>query len=263
MKKNVVFWVGVKNQRYSEKYGGWEWMDIARKTWEFWCKKHDVIFFPFEKPIEEDLVKFRINWQKAIFVFDILEDAGIEYDQIYLVDGMNMIKWDTKNIFDMTDNKFTAWRDTDNLSWIYDSIVGYKSLFDGYEFDIQKYFSSGLILFNEKHREIFKSFKKLYYDNVDTFVELQDRIVRKGTEQTPLNYWLQMNDIQMNLELPLIYKLTHIHRKDMFSYNWQLDEDKTPFFIKYGQIWGFSGLPKDQRTSIMTQTWDLVKENYE
>ena len=109
----------------------------------------------------------------------------------------------------------------------------------------------------------FKSFKKLYYDNVDTFVELQDRIVRKGTEQTPLNYWLQMNDIQMNLELPLIYKLTHIHRKDMFSYNWQLDEDKTPFFIKYGQIWGFSGLPKDQRTSIMTQTWDLVKENYE
>ena len=115
------------------------------------------------------------------------------------------------NVFELTDHKFTAWRDTDNLSWIYDSIVGYKSLFDGYEFDIQKYFSSGLILFNEKHREIFKSFKKLYYDNVDTFVELQDRIVRKGTEQTPLNYWLQMNDIQMNLELPLIYKLTHIH----------------------------------------------------
>ena len=49
--KNVIFWVGVKNQTYSEKYGGWEWMDISRKTWEYWCKKHDVIFFPFEKPI--------------------------------------------------------------------------------------------------------------------------------------------------------------------------------------------------------------------
>ena len=26
--KNVIFWVGVKNQTYSEKYGGWDWMDI-------------------------------------------------------------------------------------------------------------------------------------------------------------------------------------------------------------------------------------------
>ena len=54
MKKNVVFWVGVKNETYAEKYGGWEWMDISRKTWEFWCNKHDVLFVPFEKPVEKD-----------------------------------------------------------------------------------------------------------------------------------------------------------------------------------------------------------------
>ena len=29
--KNVIFWVGVKNQTYSEKYGGWEWMDISKR----------------------------------------------------------------------------------------------------------------------------------------------------------------------------------------------------------------------------------------
>ena len=55
MKKNVVFWVGVKNQQYSEKYGGWDWMDISRQTWEYWCKKNDVLFVPFEEPIENDL----------------------------------------------------------------------------------------------------------------------------------------------------------------------------------------------------------------
>ena len=58
MKKNVVFWVGVKNEKYSEKYGGWEWMDLSRKTWEYWCEKNDVLFFPFEEPIEKDLNKF-------------------------------------------------------------------------------------------------------------------------------------------------------------------------------------------------------------
>ena len=101
MKKNVVFWVGVKNEKYSEKYGGWDWMDITRKSWEYWCKKHDVIFFPMEKPIEEDLTKFRINWQKAIFVFDEMKRRNIEYDQIALVDSTVMIKWDCPNFFDL------------------------------------------------------------------------------------------------------------------------------------------------------------------
>ncbi len=263
MKKNVVFWVGVKNEKYSEKYGGWEWMDITRKSWEYWCKKHDVIFFPFEKLVEKDLTKFRINWQKAIYSFDILDDAGIDYDQIYLVDGMNIIKWDTPNVFELTNHKFTAWRDTDNLGWTYKSIIGYKDFFNGYEFDKQKYFSSGLIIFNEQHKEVFKSFKKLYYDNVDKFVELQDKTVRKGTEQTPLNYHLQMNNVDINLDLPFSYKLCHIHRKEMFNHNWQLNEDMTPFFIKYGYVWGFSGLPKDQRTKIISQVWEQVKDNYD
>ena len=263
MKKNVVFWVGVKNKKYSEKYGGWEWMDITRKSWEYWCEKHDIIFFPMEEPIKEDLTRFRVNWQKAIYCFDILDNAGIDYDQIYLVDGMNIIKWDTPNVFELTNHKFTAWRDTDNLGWTYKSIVGYNDFFDGYEFDKEKNFSSGLIIFNEQHKEVFQSFKKLYHDNVDTFVELQDKKVRKGTEQTPLNYHLQINNVEINLDLPFSYKLCHIHRKEMFNHNWQLKEDGTPFFIKHGYVWGFSGLPKDQRTDIITQTWNLVKHNYD
>ena len=262
MKKNVVFWVGVKNKKYSEKYGGWEWMDYSRNTWEYWCKKNDVIFFPMEKPLEEDLTKFRINWQKAIFCFDILDEAGIDYDQIYLVDGMNMVKWDTPNVFELTNHKFTAWRDMDNLRWIKDSINGYKNFFDGFELDMTIYISSGLIIFNKSHKDVLQSLKKFYYDNTDKFIELQDKLVKKGTEQTPLNYWLQMNNVEIKTDLPLSYKLTHMHRKEVLGHNWQLNEDNTPFFIKYGYVWNYSGFPKDQRTGIMKQTWDLVKHNY-
>ena len=56
MKKNVVFWIGVKNETYAEKYGGWDWLDISRKTWEFWCKKHDCIFYAYETPKEKILL---------------------------------------------------------------------------------------------------------------------------------------------------------------------------------------------------------------
>ena len=263
MMKNVIWWIGVKNDKYAEKYGGWEWVDISKKTWEYWCKKNDVLFVPFEKPIEEDLTRFRINWQKAIFVFDEMERRGIDYDQICQIDCTHMIKWDAPNFFELTDHKLTAVRDTDNLNWTYNSIIGYKDFFDGFEFDKQKYVSSSPMIFNEEHKEVFKSFKKLYYDNVDTFVELQDKIVHKGTEQTPLNYWLQINNVEMNLNLPFSYKLTHIHRKEMFHHNWQLEEDKTPFFVKYGHDWVFTGIPKDQRSEVMNYAWELVKDNYD
>ena len=83
-----------------------------------------MIFFPFDKKIEEDLTKFRINWQKSIFCFDLLDEAGIDYDQIFLVDGTCMAKWDMPNVFELTNHKFTAWRETDNLNWVNDSING-------------------------------------------------------------------------------------------------------------------------------------------
>tara|TARA_B100002019_G_C21251381_1_gene591309 strand:+ start:641 stop:2014 length:1374 start_codon:yes stop_codon:yes gene_type:complete len=259
--KNVIFWVGVKNQTYSEKYGGWDWMDISRKTWEYWCKKHDVIFFPFEKPINDDLVNYRINWQKSIYCFDLLDEAGIDYDQIFLVDASCMARWDMPNVFELTDHKFTAWRETDNLNWVYNSVKGYEDFFC-YDLDIQKYFSSGVIIFNKSHKDIFLEFKDLYLNNTKEFVELQDKVVRKGTEQTPLNYWVQKNDVELNLDLPFVYKLTHIHRKEMFGYNWQLEEDRTPYFIKYGYNWVFNGIPKNERTKIMRGVWNLVKHNY-
>ena len=269
MSKNVIWWVGVKNEQYSEKYGGWEWLDYSRKTWEYWCKKNDVLFVPFEKPIEEDLTKFRINWQKAIFVFDELDRRNIDYDQICLVDCASMIKWDTPNFFEMTEHKLTAWRDMENMRWIYESIQGYEDLFQEandlphFKLDQSKYVNSSPMIFNKSHKDLFLSFKEFYYDYIDIFIKLQDEVVKKGTEQTPLNYWLQINKVDVNIDLPISFKLSHLHRKELLRHNWQLNEDTTPFFIKYGHIWYFQGFAKDQRTNFMKQTWNLIKDNYE
>ena len=262
MKKNVVWWTAIVNDELKNKYGDYNYFDISRKTWEYWCKKNDVIFIAFTNPVEQDLFEFRPNWQKALFVFDELDRLGIEYDQISLMDSSTMIKWDAPNFFELTDRKFTAWRDMDNLKWIYDSIQGYKKFFNDYSLDITKYFSSGLLVFNENHKELFNSFKDFYYKNKETLIEMQDKTVKKGTEQTPLNYWVQMHNVDVNMDLPVAYKLTHLHRRQMLQHNWQLNEDSIPFFIKYGYIWVFNGIPKDHRTSIMNQTWDLVKHNY-
>ena len=266
MKKNVIYWVGIKDQNNVEKYGNFEYFEYSKNTWKHFCKKYDCHFVEFDTPIESDLSRFRPNWQKAIFIFDELERKGIDYDQICLVDSTLMAMPDCPNFFELTDRKFTGWCDTDNMRWIYDSIIGYKSFFGEFEFDQSKYINSGFVIFNETHKEFFTTFKELYYNNVDTLVDLQDNKVKKGTEQTPFNYWLQINNIDVNRTLPIAFKLTHMHRKDLFHHNWQLDgtelEDKTPFFIKYGYIAIFNGIPKNQRPQIMKQTWDLIKNKY-
>ena len=262
MKQNVIWWPAVKVEEHKGKYGNFDYFDYSRKSWEYWCKKNDVLFVPFEEPIEKDLFKFRINWQKAIFVFDELERRGIDYDQIALVDSTAMVKWDCPNFFELTDRKFTATREMDNLRWVKDSVDGYKEFFGGFELDLSKYFRSGFMIFNEIHKEFFESFKNLYLENSETFIELQDKVVRKGNDQTPINYWIQKNDIELKLLPHALWMCSHLHRKEMLGYNWQLNEDQTPFFIKYANNWMFNGIPKDQRTDLMRQVWDSVKHNY-
>ena len=146
MKKNVVFIACVVNKEKTEKYGGFDYFDYTIKTWEYWCKKNNCELVLFQEPFKKDTNKFRINWQKAVFIFDELERRKIDYDQILLLDSTCMIKWNCPNFFEMTDHKFTAIRDMDNLRWIHNSVQGYKEFFDGYECDIKKYVNEFLII---------------------------------------------------------------------------------------------------------------------
>ena len=57
--------------------------------------------------------------------------------------------------------------------------------------------------------------------------------------------------------------LTHLYRFDWFSHNWQLNIDKTPFFLKYGYIYFFSGFPnRGDRYNLMNQIWEAFKGQY-
>lgn len=262
MKKNVVFWTGVQKERFSEKYGGFEWMEMSKKTWQFWCAKNDCIFFHYDSPTHDDFFEYRITWQRWFDVFDKLEQSNVNYDKILMVDACSMVKWNTPNIFDLVDDKLVGWRDMDNMKWIYESINGYNKFFNKFDFDLFRYINAGFVIINKKHKPIFSKFKEFYETNKDKLISLQDEIIKKGTDQTPFNYWLQINNVDVNLDLPISFRLSHIHRKDMFGYNWQIDEDETPFFLKYSYVWQFNGFPKNQRTKVMSQVWKLIRHNY-
>jgi predicted O-methyltransferase YrrM len=262
MKKDVIFWPAIKDERLSSKYGNFSYFEQSRKAWKFWCDKNNCIFFEFTHPVESDLIRYRPQWQKCIFVFDELRKNNVNYNQIALIDSTSIPRWDCPNFFNLTDNKFTAWRDIDNLKWVYESVVGYKDFFNGFDFDFNQYINSGFMIFNKDHEPFFSSLKSMYIKNIDTFINLQDNLVKKGNDQTPINYLLQIQGIDVNLDLPVNFNLTHLNRKELLGHNWQINEDQTPFFIKYGFLWRYTGIPKNQRTSFSKQVWDFVKHNY-
>ena len=48
----------------------------------------------------------------------------------------------------------------------------------------------------------------------------------------------------------------------MFNGNWQIPEDPTPFFIKYGNIWHFTGISLQDRIDLMKITWERFGDRY-
>lgn len=235
-------------------------MEYSKQAWQYWCDKHGYQLVIYDSPRIEDTTKFKITVQRWFDIFDFLREKNIEFDQALMTDTTSIPRWDCPNFFKLTENKLTVRREIDNLNWVYESIQGYKDIFNGYNLDIAKYFNSGFVIFNKSHEYLFNKFKEKYKSQSEEFYNLQGT-VKRGTCQTPLNYIIQTNNVDVNYISPS-FNVSHLPRKELLNYNWQLNESKTPHFIKYGNIWVFSGFDKTQRNNLMNQVWDIVKYNY-
>lgn len=263
MKQNVVFWIGVKtlDPNLSSKHGNFGYLEYSKRTWQYWCKKNNTLFVEYTEPTDKDVSKHRVTWQRWFDVFDQLDNLNIDYNKIALVDGSSMIRWDTPDIFELTNHNLIASRSLENLRWIYEGISGYQFLFPSIKFDLKKYISCGFQIFDIKHKKFLQILKEYYYSNLDSILDLQKKVDR-GTDQPIYNYLLQIHQIDVGY-FPAPFHITHMNRFNWFSYNWQLNEDRMPYFIKYGYIWVFSGFDRTQREPLMKQTWDIIKQNYE
>jgi len=228
-----------------------DWSEYPIKTWKWWCEKNNVDFKV--QTTGDDRFK-NPKWNKLL-----ITDVGKEYDKVGIIDNDTMIKWDTPNIFELYDDEFCGVPDYCNLKWLLDSLTVYKVFFTGIEVDYYEYINSGVMFLNNKHLRLFEDITDFYLENKE---ELDNWKKGGGCDQTIINYFLVKNGIKKKL-LSFDWNLLHINRKDMFMNNWQLRDDATPYFIKYGKIWHFTGFPVEQRESIMSQTWELIGGNYE
>ena len=126
------------------------------------------------------------TWQRW-YVLDILEMNGVNYDQVAMVDVDTMVRWDAPNFFELTDRKFSAVVDQDNIGWVKQSIEAYQHMFKDVKLDWTDYFNCGFVVVNEKHKELCYKILKFWDDN-DGELQTIQLTIQKGTDQTPVNY---------------------------------------------------------------------------
>jgi len=266
--KKILLWTGIKNKEASNKYnyGDFEWMNYSRLTWEYYCNKYGYVFIPFENPIESDTLKVKINWQRWLYLDQIIP---LDYDAVLSTDASIMIKWDAPDLIELYKDKFSALKANENLKWTYQSSIGYQDLFLDVNFNLNNYIASGFILFFKQHHYFWNIVKNFYYENKDEIIRREDVIVKRGRDQPVINYLLTKYNIPVNF-LPIKYGVNHLYRHEVLNNSWQMSQHfsdekyKLPHFIRFFDVWIFSGFSDrgETRTKLMKQTWDIIKDNY-
>ena len=132
---NIIFMVNIKNESNVSRCLPYEY---SIKSWRNWAKKNDCELFILDQYIF-DPEYMKPNWYK-LYVFDLLEDSGVDYENILIVDSDTIVHPNCPNLFDMSDGKFCAVHNEGSYDWVCRSIENYsKLLFDDYELPFPKY----------------------------------------------------------------------------------------------------------------------------
>lgn len=221
--------------------------ELSIKSWSDWCDKNNHEFFVLDQFIF-DPIYMRPNWYK-LYVFDLLEENNIEYDNVLIADADTIVHPDCPNVFDIADGKFAAVPVHGSMDWVLRSIENYsKHLFDGYTFPFWKYINSGMLVVNDTHRQMYQDIIKFYFERRDLIVQLQDTF-HVGTDQPIINFFMHKYWMQKKVECKFLsYKF---NMQDM-ALKEILDEELT--FTNIGWIYHYNAIP-DNHDASKTLYW--------
>lgn len=256
MSKNLIYIVAINDETKVVKNLDYAQYSIA--SWQCYCDKYGIDLIVCRN--HDERFNFPI-WNK-----EKIYEIGKDYDKIGIVDSDTIIKWNAPNIFDLIDpDKFYGVNDLCDLNWLRESIYHRQHFFPNVKIDYFKYINAGILFFGRKNLEVFETLLTLYLNNQSEI----DGIKTGGKEQTLLNFVLRGSNVDIELLSPE-WNLLSIHKKNMFVNNWQLfpnsfvfeDERTWPHFMKYANVWHFTGFPIEDRVKVMRDVWELIKTKY-
>ena len=163
---DVVFQVNIKGHRAKPQF------DFSTMSWSKWCKSQEIEHFVLTEPIY-DLEYMNANWHK-FFVLELLEEQGVDYNQVCIVDADTIVHPECPNFFNLTDNKFSVVQSDGCYEWVNRSITKYREhLFEDISIKTWEYFNSGFMVLHKTHKEFCDKVYEFYNENRDKLVYAQ------------------------------------------------------------------------------------------
>jgi hypothetical protein len=234
--KNVVFIPNIDlgdNRNEPYKY--------SIESWKHFCDKYDCELLVLEDllvPVES----MKVTWQR-FYLFDILEQNEIDYDQILLVDADTIVHPDCPNFFELTNHEYSAVVNNGSFEWVKRSVEAYSQLMFDNEipFDLWNYINCGFQIVNKKHKPFFEFVTQYYHDNQKL---IQDSInkVQAGTDQTIINFLLRQQNVKINY-LPVCYNLQDLNSKQLLFLDERMWFEDDIIFKDCGWVYHFNAIP--------------------
>ena len=234
-KKNIVFIpnINLGNGR-NDSY------EYSIKSWKHWCDNNNC-----ELLVWEDLItsvdRIKITWQRY-YLFDILENNNIDYDQILMVDADTIVHPNCPNFFNETDGKYSGVMNEGDYEWVLRSIRGFgDELFGGKRLKPWEYINGGFQIVNKNHKQFYQDIIKYYWENSNKIIETISN-QKTATDQTIINFLLKEHNIDVKI-LPDCYNLVDLYRKNLLYLHdkcWWSDE---LHFLEAGWVYHFNAIP--------------------
>lgn len=264
MKKKVVFITAIGYPQHIP------YAEFCFNTWEWWCKKNDIRLFVMREPPHTPYI-IKPTWVRYK-LFDVLERQGIEFDQVAMVDADTMVHWNCPDFFDLAGEEFCVVRDIGFPHWIIASIQGYSHLFPGVSLEPENYFNAGFILLNKRHKKFFMDMLDFHEANREHLGELEDLLLKRGTDQTPLNYLTEKAGIGKKY-LPGTYNMINFIPESFNKYYDKninddtqsiihIAEEHLEYFAGIAYIWHFAGFSRKYLYKVMGSIWKSLKAHY-
>ena len=252
--RNIVFIpnIDLGNGR-SDKYS------YCINSWKYWCDKNDCELLLLEDlllPVEQ----MRITWQRY-YVFDVLDNSNIDYNQVLVVDADTIVHPECPNFFNETDGKYAAVMNDGDYEWVNRAINGYSKLFFDKEFFIPtfKFFQTGFVIINKKHKDFFDKVFDFYDKNKEEIIRSYD-VLLTGSDISIMNCLRKEFGVELNL-LPKEFGIMDMARKNLFylTKNCWWKDDLTNLYNS-GWVYQFNAIPQNElgrdRTYWMKRIYD-------
>jgi len=233
-----------------------DYADLCLESWKKWADRHDVDIMMLQDPIQ-NVKDMKPTWQRW-HIFDILQNmypAFVPYVKIALVDLDTLVHPNAPNFFNdiLTEDVIGVVQDDIMVEWVQNSIDGYQDLFPAESLKWTEYFNCGFVVLPVKPAliNLAKAIVGFYYSNQEELRTRQHETVRKGSDQTPVNYLTVQAGIK-KVFLDKRWNFTHVHLRGALS------DQGLKIIDKLAYIYHFNGFDKAERHKVMKTVWNKL-----